>query len=93
MVKLKTYKEFLKMTKEGVDAVMAPVRAMKARKQAELEIAKMDESMATKEAAIADACMQKELDFNLIIRLQDEYCLLERRKKQFVQIIKELFPD
>ena len=92
-MKLKPYKEVLKMAKEKIDESLAPVRAYRAKKQAELEIAKMDEKMASQEAKINELCCEKELDFDKIISAQDEYALMERRKKQFEKIIKEMFPE
>lgn len=92
-MKLKPYKEVLKMAKEKVDETLAPVRVLRAKKQAELEIAKMDEKMATQEAAITELCCQKEINFDAIIKAQDEYALMERRRKQFVKIIAEMFPE
>lgn len=79
------------MAKEEIDESLAPVRARKAKKQAELEIAKMDEKkMASQESAINEMCCQ--IDFNAIIKAQDGYCLMEqKRKKQFIKIIEEMF--
>ena len=91
-MKLKPYKEILKMGKEKVDEALAPARANRARKQAELEIAKMEESVASQEAKIFELCSSKEIDFNKIIEAQDKYALTERKIKQFNQIIKEMFP-
>lgn len=93
MLKLKPYKEILKMAKEKVDEVLAPVRANRARKQAELEIAKMDEKMASQEAKVFELCSAREIDFDAIIRSQDEYALMERRKNQFKKIIDEMFVE
>jgi hypothetical protein len=93
MKKLPSYLEVLKMTKEGISNALAPVRAMRARKQAELEIAKMDEQIASQEAKINELCADKEIDFNKIIAAQDSLCLMERRKKQFGKIVDEMFPD
>lgn len=92
-MKLKSYKEILVMGKEKVDETLAPVRARKARKQAELEIAKMDEDLVTQEAKMMELCSKKELDFNAIIKAQDTYALIERRIKQFEKIIAEMFPE
>ena len=89
---LKPYKEILKMAKEKIDETLAPVRANRAKKQAELEICKMEESMAAQEAKIFELCAEREIDFNAIIKAQDEYALMERRKKQFEKIIAEMFP-
>ena len=93
MMRLKPYKEILKMAKEKVDETLAPMRANRAKKQAELEMAKIDEKMATKAAEIVELCSAKEIDFEHIINRQDEYSLLERRKKQFHKIIEEMFPE
>jgi hypothetical protein len=93
MYKLKPYKDILKMAKEKIDESLAPVRANRAKKQAELEIAKMDEKMASQEAKINELCSTKEIDFEAIIKAQDEYALMERRKKQFTRIIAEMFPE
>ena len=92
-MKLTPYKEILKMAKEKVDEVLAPVRAMKARKQAELEIAKLDEQIATQESKIQEICSQKEINFDTLINAQDELALTERRKKQFEKIVAEMFPE
>jgi hypothetical protein len=92
-MKLKPYAEILKMAKEKIDESLAPVRANRAKKQAELEVAKMDEKLASQEAKVYELCSCKEIDFDSIIEAQDSYALMERRKKQFVKIIEEMFPD
>ena len=91
-MKLKPYKEILAMAKEKVDETLAPVRANRAKKQAELEIAKMEESIASQEATILELCASKEIDFNKIIEAQDKYALTERKINQFKKIIEEMFP-
>lgn len=92
-MKLKPYKEILKMAKEMIDETLAPVRAMRAKKQAELEVAKMDEKIATHEAKIQEICTEKDINFDKLITAQDELALMERRRKQFIKIISELFPE
>ena len=92
-MKLKAYKEILRMTKEVIDDALAAPRAHRAKKQAELEIAKLDEQIATTEAKIHELCSQKDLNFDSIIAAQDDLALKERRKKQFDKIIGEMFPE
>lgn len=92
-MKLKPYKEILKMAKEKLDEYQAPLRAARAKKQAELEICKIEEKMASQEAKISELCADKEINFDSIIKALDEMGLMERRKKQFEMIIKEMFPD
>ena len=92
-MKLRTYREYLGMTKETLDGVLAPIRANRAKKQAELEIAKMDEKIASQEAKIQELCSVQEIDFNKIIDAQDCLGLMERKKKQFEKIVTEMFPE
>ncbi len=92
-MKLTPYKKLLVLTKEVIDATLAPVRARAAKKQAELETAKLDEKIATLESEITQECSKKDLNFDNIIRKMDDLALAERRKAQFEKITNELFPD
>lgn len=92
-MKLPAYKEVLRMAKEKVDDALAPVRAMRAKKQAELEMAKLDEQIATQEAKIHEICCEKEINFSSLIDEQDRLALRERKKKQYQKILNEMFPD
>ena len=91
-MKLLTYKELLEMTKEAVDKSMIPLRTRSMRKKAELEVAKLDEEIATLQANLNQACSQKELNFEDIINRMDELELKERRLKQLNTIVEQLFP-
>jgi hypothetical protein len=92
-MKLPAYKDILKMAKEKIDDSLAPVRAMRAKKQAELEMAKLDEEIATKTAKIHEICCEKEINFAKLIDMQDELALIERKKKQYGKILNEMFPE
>lgn len=92
MSKLTPYKKLLTMAKEAVDATLAPVRANAAKKQAELEIAKLEERSATLQSELDGLCATRELNFSRIIDKLDEIDLTERRKKQFIKIVAEMFP-
>lgn len=91
-MKLTPYKKLLTMAKEAVDATLAPVRANAARKQAELEIARLEERVATLQSELDTECSSRELNFSRIIDKLDEIALAERRKKQFEKIVAEMFP-
>jgi len=90
-MKLPAYKKILQYSKEKVQEALAPIRANQAKKQAELEIAKLDEKVATTESKIHEICAEHPLDFHKLIESQDELALMERRKKQLSKIIEELF--
>lgn len=92
-MKLKPYKELIAMSKEKLDAALAPVRARQVKGQAELEMAKIDEALISNEAAVQELCAQKQIDFPKLLKLMDDVALAERRKKQYGQILAELFPE
>lgn len=92
-MKLKPYAELIALSKEKLDAALAPVRARQVRTQAELEMAKLDEQLISTEAKIQELCAQKQIDFAQLLRYMDEVALAERRKKQYEQILRELFPS
>ncbi len=90
-MKLKTYKEYLEMTTEEIEERLAPIRAMQAKMQAELEIAKLDEKIITLESEITSLCTKNPIAYDRIINKQDEMQLVERRRNQFNKIIGQLF--
>ena len=92
-MKLMPYKEAIKMAKEKVNDVLAPARALKAKKQAELKMAETEEEIAAYQSEIEELCCGKDLDFDAIIETLNALGLAERRKKQFSKILKEMFPE
>ena len=90
-MKLPKYKEALTMGKETLNTILATARNMKARKQAELEMAKLDEQIATKQAKIQEICTDSDINFNHVIELLDDLALVERKKKQYQKILNEMF--
>jgi len=92
-MKLTPYRKLLTMTKEAIDATLVPVRSRAAKKQAELEMIKLEERLATIESELQLECSKKEVNFDRIIEKLDEFALAERRGKQFQKIIEEMFPE
>lgn len=92
-MKLPSYEEVLKMSKDALKTTLAPVKAARAKKQAELEMCKLDEEIATTEANIHEECCKEDVEFSEIIQLQDKLALVERRKKQYSKILVEMFPE
>ncbi len=90
-MKLTPYKKILKFSKEKVQDALAPIRANQAKKQGELEIAKLEEKIANAESKIHEVCSEHPLNFDKLISAQDDLALMTRRKKQLEKIIKELF--
>lgn len=90
-MKLIPYKQILKFSKEKIQESLAPIRANQTKKQGELEIAKLDEKIATAESDIQEICSEHPLSFDKLIEAQDKHALMVRRKKQLGKIISELF--
>lgn len=91
-MKFTPYQKLLSMTSEALDAVLVSLRSSSARKQVELELAKVDERLAVLEKETTVLCSSKELNINGIIDKLDDIGLAERRKKQLQQIKDEMFP-
>lgn len=91
-MKLKSWKEYAAMTKEKVNEALAPLRAIRERKKAELAIAQLEEKIATQEAKIEEMCTKDSIDFDALIEAQDQLALNQRKVKQFKDIIEQLFP-
>jgi len=93
MIKMGLYKDLLKMSKEAIDSAMIPARVKKVKKQADFELAKLEEKIAVLEARFQEACSKQEIDFNAIMNIQDDCDLLERKKKQLSKIISGMFNE
>lgn len=91
-MKLKPFKELIAMSKEKLDEAMAPIRARQVRSQAELEMARLDADLLTKEGEVQEMCTKKEINFPSLLDRLDQIALLERRKKQYSDVLKQLFP-
>ena len=91
-MKLKPYRELLKMTEVAIDEALAPIRARQARSKADLLIAKLEEKCHAFEVSITKACTQKELDLEHILEMLDERALVVRKISQLRTMITDLFP-
>jgi hypothetical protein len=92
-MKLTAYSKLITMSKVAVDKALAPVRARSQKKKAELEVLKLEEAVTKIEQEVTELCSNQELDFNKIIDKLDEQELAQRRREQFEEVIKQLFPD
>lgn len=91
--KLKPFKELIALSQEKLDAAMAPIRAMKAKSQARVKVAEIDEQIIGLEAGIQELATKKDIDFDKIANKIDELELLELRKSRFDDIVAQLFPE
>ncbi len=85
------YKDILGLAKDKIKEVMAPLRAHEMKKRAELEIAKIDSTIAEKEQVIQELAAEYPINFDKMIDAIDELELIKRRQEQFAQIIEEMF--
>lgn len=92
-MKLTPYSELLIMGKEALDKALAPKRARAVRKQGELELAKLEERIATLENEVNEQASKKDVNFENLINKLDELALAERKKTQFTRILEEMFPE
>lgn len=92
-MKLKSYKSLLQMGKDKINSLLVPVRTNRAKKQFELELAKLEEDLATAEAGIQEEATKADVNSHNLIERLDKHALLERKQKQFQKILSEMFPE
>jgi len=91
-MKLTPYSKLLTLSKEGKEQSLAPSRAAEMKQKALHEVSKLDVAIAEKESAIKEAVSVYPLDFDRVIKAQDDLALSERRKRQLNELVAELFP-
>ena len=91
-MKLVSYKDALKLGKEKLKETLIPLRVNRAKKQAELEMCKLEEQIAVKESTLQEECCKEEINFSRIIEMQDALGLLIRKRGQYQKIVEEMFP-
>jgi hypothetical protein len=87
------YKDLIVLSKKDVEASLAPIRTKEMCKRAELELCKLDGSIASLEQRIQDISSQYPIDFDRLITAIDDLDLNTRRKEQFQRIIDEMFGE
>ena len=92
-MRLKPYKTLIGLSKEKLDEAMAPIRARQVRSKAELEQAKIDADLLTKETEIQEMLTSKDVNFPNLMDKLDSIALLERRKEQYDEVLEQLFPS
>lgn len=96
-MQLKPFKEFIASSKEKIDEAMASPRTRRIKAQAELERADLENEIAKLTAEIqelfADKDSHKNFTFKPLMEKLDKLALLERREKQYVRVLKQLFPE
>lgn len=91
-MKLKPFAEMIALSKEKLDAAMAPIRARQVKSKAEMEMAGIDADILTMETSVQEMCTERDINFKSLLEKLDEIALLERRKKQYTKVLGELFP-
>ncbi len=92
-MKLRPFEETVGLGREKIDEEMGPIRARQVRSQANLEMAKLAAYILTRETEVQEMCVNKEINLQHLIDKLDELYLLERRKKQYGEVLDQLFPE
>lgn len=92
MFKVKSFQDILKMTKQGIDEALAPIRARAVRAKATVEVSKLEEKLIALERSIQEECVKQDINFTTVLDKIDEYELAQRRVAQFNALVEDLFP-
>lgn len=90
---LMKYKDVLVLAKEKIQEAMAPLRAREMRKKGELEICKLDSTIAEKQQKIQECASRYPIDFHQLLDSLDDLELTQRRKEQFEKVLAEMFGE
>ena len=92
-MELSTYKSFLTSCKEKITEAMAPLRVREMRKKGELELCKIESSIAEKEQRIQEYAANYPINFDGLINALDNLELERHKLKQLSKILTEMFPE
>lgn len=92
-MKFPSYAEVIKLGKEAVESLKAPLRAKEMKKQAELEMLKLESKGLELEQKIQELSSEYPINFEALITAANEKALLERKMDQYKKIITEMFPE
>ena len=92
-MEIKPLKEYLSMGERAIKDVLLIPKLRKIKKQAELKGIELDEQIASLELDIEESLTRADyVDFEKLIDNLDKLKLMQRRKKQYSDIIAKLFP-
>ncbi len=90
---LMKYKDVLVLAKDKINEAKAPFRAREMSKKAELEVCKLESTIADREQKIHELSSEYPINFDKLIDALDDLELTRRRKEQFEEIINEMFNE
>lgn len=92
MLTLKPFKDIVRMTKDGMDTMLAPVRERQVKAKVTLKLAQIDEELVRLEREIQEAWASKEPDLEAIYVKVNKYELAERQSRVFTKMMEDMFP-
>lgn len=92
-MKLQPFKKLVGLSKEKLNEAMAPIRARAVKAKAELEMSSIEAKLVDYEAKVQELCVERDINLPRLLDMLDEIALLERRRKQYGEVLKQLFPE
>jgi hypothetical protein len=92
-MRLQTYRELIKMAKEKIDDILAPSRVRQMEKQAELQLAQLEEQELQFELKITELTTKYPIPYEQVLDTIDELDLLKHRMEKFNELKDQLFPS
>ncbi len=90
---IKPFRDLIALTKEKLEEAMIPLRVRTAKAKAEILKVELESQLSELEMKINRLCADKEVDFNKITDLMDDYDIAERRLNQITMLVEQLFPQ
>jgi hypothetical protein len=90
---LQPYHKIIKLAKDKIEELKAPLRAAQMKKEAEGETLDIESQLMDLDTKIQDLAAAYPIDFPKLLDALDAKALLERRKEQYSKVIAQLFPE
>lgn len=95
--KLIPFKKIAGLSKDKLREMMATPRAARLKAQANMEMADLDMEIqklqAQVEESFANEDSYKNFDFKGLLEKLDDIAILENRREQYEEVLKQLFPE
>lgn len=91
-MQIQSFSKIMAMSADKLKEAMAPIYARKMKAKAELEMVKIDSDIIDMESKISESLTNKDVCFPTLMNRLDELALLERRRKQYEDVLEQLFP-
>jgi len=92
-IELKPFRELIGLSEDKLNETLAPARAKAVKAKVDLEMAKLETQILTRETGIQEAFTKPDVDLPRIIDEIEDISLLKLRQELYKDVLTQLFPE